>query len=267
MKTESIITGIFIVLLLSAASYTASQSPSESDAGYLDLERIISSDEFDSKSYGPIRWLEDGSGYTTLEDSRTPKESDDSEDEKPKDIVRYDPESGEREIMVPSERLRPTDEPNSLEIDDYSWSPDGKKLLIFTNTKRVWRRNTRGDYWVLDLAGSKLQKLGGDVEPSTLMFAKFSPDGKRVAYVRRKNLYVQNLKDLSIIQLTDDGSDNLINGTSDWVYEEEFGLRDGFRWSPNGKFIAYWQFNTEGVRDFHLINYLYCVLSFSFFNS
>ncbi|MBL7185595.1 MAG: S9 family peptidase [Phycisphaerae bacterium] len=255
VKTKAIITGICTVLLLSATSYTAGESPSQSDAGYLDLERVISSGEFDSKSYGSVRWLEDGSGYTTLEDSQAGEEGNDSEDEKPKDIVRYDPQSGEREIMVSSEQLKPTDEPNSLEIDDYSWSPDRKKLLIFTNTKRLWRRNTLGDYWVLDLVDSKLQKLGGDVEPSTLMFAKFAPDGKRVAYVHRKNLYVQNLKDLRITQLTFDGSENLINGTSDWVYEEEFSLRDGFRWSPNGKSIAYWQFDTEGVRDFHLINY------------
>jgi len=87
------------------------------------------------------------------------------------------------------------------------------------------------------------------------MFAKFSPDGRRVAYVRQRNLYVQNLKNLRIKQLTESGSDTIINGTSDWVYEEEFSLRNGFRWSPNGKFIAYWQFNTKGVRDFHLIDY------------
>ncbi len=128
MKTKPIIAAISIGLLLSATSYTAGESPPQSDAGYLNLERIIDSDEFDSKSYGPIRWLEDGSGYTTLEESQALQDSDDSDDDKPRDIVRYDPESGEREIMVSSEQLKPTDEPNSLEIDDYSWSSDGKKL-------------------------------------------------------------------------------------------------------------------------------------------
>jgi dipeptidyl-peptidase-4 len=108
---------------------------------------------------------------------------------------------------------------------------------------------------VLDLTSWKLQKLGGEAGPSTLMFAKFSPDGRQVAYVCERNLYVQNLKNLRIKQLTRDRSDNIINGTSDWVYEEEFGLRDGFRWSPDSKLIAYWQFDTEGVREFHLINY------------
>jgi len=255
VKTRSIITGVSIVLIMTATISAAGATQSKIDPGLLTLERIINSDEFDSQSYGPIRWLEDGPGYTTLEDSQAVEEDGDSEDSKSKDIVRYDPESGEREVIVSSELLKPSADANSLKIDDYSWSSDGKKLLVFTNTKRVWRRNTRGDYWVLDLDTSSLQKLGGDAEPSTLMFAKFSPDGTRVAYVREKNVYVQNLRNLRISQLTDDGAENLINGTSDWVYEEEFSLRDGFRWSPNGRSIAYWQFNTEGVRDFHLINY------------
>jgi len=228
---------------------------------YLSLERIFTNDEFKVEVFGPARWLEDGSGYTTLEDSPASEESEpstdgeESEEEKPKDIVRYDPESGERSILVPSKRLTPKGESKPLTIEDYRWSKDGKKLLVFTNTQRVWRRNTRGDYWVLDLTSWDLQKLGGDAEPATMMFTKFSPDGSRIAYVQKRNIYVQNLEDLQILQLTEDGSDTLINGTSDWVYEEEFSLRDGFRWSPNGKHIAYWQFNTEGVKDFHLIDY------------
>jgi len=227
------------------------------DASLLTLERIFSSEEFEPEKFGPARWLEDGSGYTTLEDSNT--------QEGGKDIVRYDPETPHRfasqkrssggEIMVPSTRLIPPGQSEPLEIEDYCWSTDGKKLLIFTNTKRVWRKNTRGDYWVLELTGWQLQKLAPEAEPSTLMFAKFSPNGDRVGYVCKKNLFVQDLENNRITQLTMDGADTIINGTSDWVYEEEFGLRDGFRWSPDGKLIAYWQFDTEGVRDFHLINY------------
>ena len=231
------------------------------DPSFLTLERIFDSNDFEPEKFGPARWLEDGSGYTTLEDTEAkqecnePSSCDESDVEKPKDIVRYDPETGSREVIVSSERLIPPGKSEPLKIKNYSWSEDGEKLLIFTNTKRVWRRNTRGDYWVLDLTNWKLQKLGGEAGPSTLMFAKFSPDGRQVAYVCEKNLYIQNLKNLRIKQLTKDGSDTIINGTSDWVYEEEFGLRDGFRWSPDGKLIAYWQFDTEGVREFHLINY------------
>jgi len=193
MKIKSIIIGISAAFFLSAASHAIGELTSETEPGYLSLERIIDSDEFDSKSFGPVRWLKDGSGYTTLEDSQANEDENDPNAEAPRDIIRYKPESGEREIMVPSARLIPKDGSKPLKIDNYSWSSDGKKLLIFTNTKRVWRTNTRGDYWVLDLPTRQLRKLGGDAEPSTLMFAKFSPDGQRVAYVRERNLYVQNL--------------------------------------------------------------------------
>ncbi|MHC4692431.1 MAG: S9 family peptidase [Planctomycetota bacterium] len=259
MKT--IIRDYFIISCIATALLGYVQAEETTDPSFLTLERIFDSNDFESERFGPACWLEDGSGYTTLEDTEAkqecnePSSCDESDDEKPKDIVRYDPETGSREIIVSSTRLIPSGESKPLKIKNYSWSEDGKKLLIFTNTKRVWRRNTRGDYWVLDMTSWKLQKLGGEAGPSTLMFAKFSPDGRRVAYVCEKNLYVQNLKNLRIKQLTRDGSDTIINGTSDWVYEEEFRLRDGFRWSPDSKLIAYWQFDTEGVREFHLINY------------
>ena len=85
------------------------------------------------------------------------------------------------------------------------------------------------------------------------MFAKFSPDGSRVAYVRANNIYVEDIASGTITPLTHDGSDTIVNGTSDWVYEEELDVRDGFQWSPDGNQIAYWQFDTSGVGNFKLI--------------
>ena len=108
-----------------------------------------------------------------------------------------------------------------MKIDDYSWAPENMQVLIFTNTKKVWRLNTRGDYWLLDLASGRLKKLGGDAPESSLMFAKFSPDGKSVAFVRANNIYVQDLSTDQIRALTQDGSATIINGTTDWVTEED----------------------------------------------
>jgi dipeptidyl-peptidase-4 len=212
----------------------------------LTLDRIFNSGEFSSERFGPARWLADGSGYTTLEGSGAVRGG--------RDIVRYDPETGQREILVSASQLVLRDSSRPIQIEDYFWSKDGSKLLIFTNGQRVWRYNTRGDYWVLDLETGNLRQLGGDAASSTLMFAKFSPDGTRVGYVRERNIHVESLADGSITPLTEDGSERIINGTSDWVYEEEFGVRDGFRWSPDGGRIAYWQFDTEGIRDFYMIN-------------
>ncbi len=237
----------FVFLLLICIFFACvSRTEQEGDPSLLTLDRIYSSSEFRAERFGPARWLDGRSAYTTLERSKSKKDG--------RDIVMYDAETGTREILVPASRLIPEGEKESLSINNYIWSSDGKKLLIFTNTKRVWRQNTRGDYWVLDLSDWNLRKLGGDAEPSTLMFAKFSPDGKRVGYVIKHNIYVEDLRDHKIVQLTKDGSETIINGTFDWVYEEEFGLRDGWRWSPDGKWIAYWQLDAEGIKTFYLIN-------------
>jgi len=234
-----------LCLLLSASTALLS-ADKPADSSLLTVDRIFGKEEFKTEDWGPAHWLKDGSGYTTLEKSETNKEA--------KDIVRYDPESGRREVLVFASNLVARGAAKPLKIEDYSWSDDGEKLLVFTNTKRVWRKETRGDYWVFDLKRRGLERLGGKAAPSTLMFATFSPDASRVAYVCQNNLFVQTLDNLRITQLTADGSDTIINGTSDWVYEEEFGLRNGLRWSPDGKYIAYWQFDTSGVREFKLIN-------------
>jgi dipeptidyl-peptidase-4 len=243
----------WIHLLLGAFALVAAIAPlagQRSDPRILTLKRIYASSEFVGERFGPARWLANGVGYTTLESSETTRGG--------RDIVRYDPGSGRRQIMVPASRLIPTGETRPLGIADYTWSADGRKLLVFTNTRRVWRSNTRGDYWVLDLDDWSLTKLGGDAHPASLMFAKFSPDARRVAYVRARNgvhdIYVEQLQTGSVTQITNDGSANVVNGTSDWVYEEEFSLRDCFRWSPDGSRIAYWQFHTDSVPQFYLIN-------------
>jgi dipeptidyl-peptidase 4 len=222
----------------------------------LTLERIFNSKEFVPDQVGEVRWLEKDAAYVKLEpDSTMPRGQT---------FMRYDAATGKREVWVPAARLVPPGDSVPLMVEDYTVSPDERRLLIFTNSEKVWRQNTRGDFWSLDLSSWKLRKLGGDqAKPSTLMFAKFSPDGNRVAYVRENNLYVENLGDGGITQLTRDGSRTIINGTFDWVYEEELNLRDGFRWSPDGARIAYWQLDASGVRDFLLINNTDSLYSFT----
>ena len=212
------------------------------------LRRIFASGEFSPRQrFGPATWVEQGAAYLTLEPSTAVKGA--------RDIVRYEAATGARSVMVPASRLIPAGATAPLEIDDYSWSADGMRLLIFTNTQRFWRFNTRGDYWVLDRASGALRKLGGpDAPESSLMYAKFSPAGDRVGYVRQGEVYVESLADGGITKLTT-GADSLhVSGMSDWVYEEEFDLRDGFRWSPDGSKIAYFQFDMTGVGTFRLIN-------------
>jgi dipeptidyl-peptidase-4 len=234
------------VLLALTLCLSARGRAQTADPGRLTLQRIFASREFFGERFGPARWLSSGDAYTTLELAVGGGV----------DIVRYDAATGARTVIVPAARLVPAGASEPIDIEDYSWSPDGKRVLVFTNSQRVWRENTRGDFWVLELGTWQLRKLGGNAKPSTLMFAKFSPDGGRVGYVREYDLYVERLDGgaPAITRLTKDGSLTRINGTFDWVYEEEFSLRDGFRWSPDGRRIAYWQLDVTGVRDFDLID-------------
>ncbi len=210
------------------------------------IDRIYQTGEYALPRFGPARWLADGAAYTTVE--RPAGEKGGSE------IIRYDAASGARSVLISGAQLTPKGASAPLSIADYVWSDDATKLLIFTNTRKVWRQNTRGDYWVLELKTGALKQVGASGPEATLMFAKFSPDATRVGYVRANNLYVERLDDGRVTQLTSDGSETIINGTSDWVYEEEFGVRDGFRFSPDGRSIVYWQFDSSGVGIFSLIN-------------
>ena len=250
-RSLRLLAGLTAIITLSACSNLGGQSTADSDkadvtgVSQLTAEKIFASDTFNIDRPAPTRWLEDGSGYTTLEQS-------DSADGR--DIVRYHPETNERTVLVSAKQLTPQGKNKALDIADYVWSDDGEKVLIFTNTKRSWRTHTLGDYWVLNRNNNELRQLGGNAPESTLQFAKFNPQGTKVAFVMQNNIYVQDLSSFTVSALTSDGSDTIVNGTFDWVNEEEFFLRDGFRWSPNGKHIAYWQLDTEGTPVFTMIN-------------
>jgi dipeptidyl-peptidase-4 len=239
------IAAVALVLLVVSSTH-AQQTTSVPEQLRAQINRIFKDHAFDAPRFGPARWLPDGSAYAIVERSGGGTE-----------IARYDAASGARSVLTRTD----------FDVDDYAWSGDGKQLLVFTNTKKVWRQDTRGDYYVLDVAAGTHKKLGGSGPEASLMFATFSPDGSRVAYVRQNNLFVEQIATGAITQLTSDGTappngaswapataGTIVNGTSDWVNEEELDIRDGFRWSPDGQHIAYWQFDTSGVGNMTLIN-------------
>uniref|UniRef100_UPI004048E1DC S9 family peptidase n=1 Tax=Algoriphagus sp. TaxID=1872435 RepID=UPI004048E1DC len=157
------------------------------------------------------------------------------------------------EKLISSAQLSPKGQA-PLSITDFAFSADGQKVLIYTNTKSVWRLQSQGDYWVYELATEKLTQVGEELPESSLRFAKFSPDASKVAFVSEFNLYVQDLTSGQISMLTADGTRKLINGTFDWAYEEEFACRDGFQWSPDGTRISFWQIDANQIRDYYMIN-------------
>lgn len=186
-----------------------------------------------------VQWTKDGNAYYRVEN---------------KEIVQYNLPDLQKKVVVSAAQLTPAGKSDALNVRSYTYSNDFRKVLIYTNTQRVWRYDTRGDYWVLDLDKNTLTQLGKGRPVSSLMFAKFSPDSKKVAYVSERNVYSEDLATSKITALTKDGTTRLINGTFDWVYEEEFDCRDGFRWSPDSKNIAYWQIDATKIRNFMMIN-------------
>jgi dipeptidyl-peptidase-4 len=190
------------------------------------------------------RWVDGGQAYTTQE--RTPSGRT--------EIVRYDTATGRREVLLTPEQLTPPQIGKPLSYSDFTSSIDGRRVLFATNGRLTMIRKTASDYWILDRADHSWRKLGGG-SATGLLYAKLSPDGTHAAYVRDDNLYVEDTRSGQITPLTEDGGLTTINGTSDYVYEEEFSVRDAFQWSPDSERIAYLQFDDSGVPEFALINY------------
>jgi len=185
-----------------------------------------------------LRWAPEGNAYYRVEGG---------------EINRYNLPANTKTTFVSRTELTPAGA-QALRVRNYAFSKDQSKLLIFTNTQRVWRLDTRGDYWVLDLKTKALTQIGKSRPASSLMFAKLSPDGTKAAYVSEQNLYVEDLSSGQVKAITTDGNRKLINGTFDWAYEEEFACRDGFQWSPDSKQLSFWQLDARQIRDFYMIN-------------
>jgi dipeptidyl-peptidase-4 len=237
IRTSSIFACLYL-LCITAVNAQQADAP-------LTIDRIFHDKEFELNTKVASKWLGGGASYTTVEASESVSDGF--------NIVRHDSATGKQSILVDAAQLIPKGAEKPLEIKDYSWSKDGRFVLISTNTVKFRRQESFGDYWLLSLTDSSLRQVGTDAPASSLMYAKFSPDSNFIAYMYLNNIFVESVDERSVRQLTHDGSDLIVNGTGDWVNEEEFDLRDGFKWSPDSKRLCYWQFNTEGVGTFYMI--------------
>ncbi len=221
---------------VSAASTSKSLSPS--------VAEIFAEGKYRAGGYS-AKWSEDGKSFESIEPF---------DKEGKLAIVRQDVETQQKSLVLSLANIVPDGAADPLKVEEYYWSPDRKKLLIFTNSKRVWRYATRGDYWVYTPSSKALHRLGSSFPESSLLFAKFSPNSEEVAFVHQGNIYLESLATREIRKLTQGDGTEVISGTFDWVYEEELSLRDGFQFSQDGTRIIFWEINTEGVSMFPLVD-------------
>ena len=211
------------------------------DAEDLTLEKLFASAEFFGEGFQGGRWADEGPELLYVETDRPSGASS---------LVRLNLTTDGREAIIDGAVLRKPDGEGLVQIEDYATSADGSKALLYTDSERVWRLNTKGFYYVYDFESGSVTPIS-DRAKGFQMFAKFNADASRVAFVRDRNLFSVDLATGQETQLTTDGGDGtIINGTFDWVYEEEFGLRDGFRWAPEGDTFAFYQLDETNTRDF-----------------
>ena len=141
-----------------------------------------------------------------------------------------------------------------IAYEDYEFNSDETKVLFMTNIKPIYRRSYTAIYYLYDIKTKQLVPLDDKHKPQTL--AEYSPDGKSVSFIHGNDIFVKELASGKSIKLTEDGKRNkIINGTSDWVYEEEFGITKAYAWSPDSKWISFLRFNEKEVKEFNLTYY------------
>ncbi len=188
------------------------------------------------------RWAERGSALTFL----WPNESSPGL----VDVIEVDLETGKRSVLIDGSDLAPADTGREPAIEDYALAEDGRTALLFTDAEQVWREKTKGTFYTYDVATRALKPVG-DRAKGPQMFAKLSPKADYVGFVRNRNLFLNERSTGQEIQITfDDPAAGIINGTYDWVYEEEFRLRDGWRWSPDGSTLTFVQLDESMIPEF-----------------
>ncbi|MBN2236465.1 MAG: DPP IV N-terminal domain-containing protein, partial [Bacteroidales bacterium] len=228
-KTYLFILGLFIVFQAIAQENTVSK---------ISLDDIFNSRQFNAKAVRGIASMNDGEHYCQLT---------------AEGLVESSYQTGEQtRLIVDSKDLRLADS-TMIRINSYQFNSNETQVLIASKTESIYRHSTKSDYYVFDLASKSLKALSMNGKQS---LASFSPDGKKAAFVRENNLFLVDLQNDSEKQITFDGkAESIINGTTDWVYEEEFSFTQAYFWSPNGKYIAFYKFDESKVKEYELTYY------------
>jgi len=226
---KSLISFVFLTIVGFTSIHLSAQEISKE----ITLEDIYKHSKFKERTVRGLRSMNDGEHFTTLEGSRK--------------IVKYSYKTGEAVAI-----LFNTIE-SDFEINSYEFSSDESKILLAVNAEYIYRRSFNADYYVYDINSQKLEKLSDNGKQK---HAHFSPNALKVAFVRNNNIFVKDLANQQENKITTDGKFNfIINGGTDWVYEEEYSFTRAFFWSPNGDKIAYYKFDESDVKVFNMTKY------------
>ena len=214
-----------ILSLLTLLSFSQSKE--------ITLEDIWENYNFYHKSYRGLNSMNDGEFYTQIKNT-----------EEGQEIIKYSFKNGERIV-----RIFKSSDFKIKRINSYSLSDDDRLMLLATETESIYRYSRKAIYYVFNIQNNKLKKLS----ENKIKYPTFSPDGSKVAYVYENNLFIKDITNGKETQITNDGKKNyIINGASDWVYEEEFKLVRGFEWSSDSRTIAYYKFDESHVKEFSM---------------
>ena len=217
---------IIPALLMCVSAYSAQGQKN------ITLEDIWIDKTFSAKRLEAIRSSNDGKHYFVLDSNKI--------------IAKHKLTSGEKIAEI----LNLNDFPDYKEtsIDAYQMSADEKKILITTNSDYIYRHSFDADFIFIDLETKNTKPVSTNGKQR---LARFSPNAQHIAFVRKNNLFYVDVQTNNEVQITSDGEFNrIINGTTDWVYEEEFGFTQGFQWSPNGSQIAFLRFDETNVKEY-----------------
>lgn len=209
-------------------------------------QQIHGSNEFVGRTLSGVRWLQEGRKFSYLEADTATKSTK---------IFIYDIASGKATPVLDTKDLKVQPPDSPFVFPEYTWSPDEKRIMFAgkpPERQYYSRRTPAGNFFLYEVQSKKFTRLTNVSEPQ--FNQKFSPDGTMIGFVRQNNIYMIDLATGVETQLTADGTEHIINGKFDWVYEEEFGISDGWQWAPDGSSIAYWQLDENPIPPFNMFN-------------
>ena len=214
-------------------------SNAQSQTKEITLDDIYASGKLHQKRVYGMRSMANGSYYSVLENDSI-------------NVYKYKNGNYVKTIVTASE-LIPEGKKENIKLGNYTFSKDENKILFPTKTEYIYRHSSKSEFYIWNIKNKTLQQLS---ENGKQRLASFSPDGSKVGFIRNNNLFIKNLTSNTETQITKDGLyNNIINGTTDWVYEEEFGFTRAFFWSPNGEKIAFYKFDESNVKEFCFSKY------------